>query len=520
MTALARGENRPAPGDELTVTVASSASVDVSALLLTEAGKVRSDADFVFFNQPAGPGVVYRHGNGGPDVVQVRTSALPADIDRVVVTASLDGRGPATFAAVGQLTATIGSGSDTLTFPISGLTTESGVVCVEIYRRGGGWKVRAIGQGYDDGLAGIASAFGVNLDDEPEPAPPAGAAPTVAYPPAGNPPPGYPAAPPGAPGQFPPTPPGQFAPPPGGQFAPPAPPGGASGPGHFPPATPNSPAQYPPPYPGGPSGAPGMPVPNTPGQQHSSFASQQGAPPVHSDLFDPSHAEVNGLGIQKQGGKMVKVGLNGEVMARSGSMVAYQGELQFQALGSGGIGRAIRQHLTGEGVPLMKVSGRGDLFLANSAADVHLIDLDGSDGLTINGANVLAFDPTLQYDIGRVQGAAGYASNAGLFNCVFTGRGRIAITTHGSPVVLTVDQATYADPNAAVAWSSSLQTGIKRNDSFGLGRLMGRSTGEASTLSFTGRGFVIVQPSELPPGGLIGGTGGGQQAGTGGSIFG
>ncbi|WP_194829663.1 AIM24 family protein [Nocardia sp. XZ_19_231] len=466
MTALAPGENRPAPGDQLTITVASSASVDVSALLVNSAGKVRSDADFVFFNQPTGPGVVYRHGNGGPDVVGVQTSALPAEVDKVVVTASLDGRGPATFASVGALTATIESGSTALTFPISGLTTESGVVCVEIYRRNEAWKVRAIGQGYDDGLAGIASAFGVNLDDEPE----VPAAQSAPVPPSQ--PPAYPATPP-------PTYPGHGAPGQPGQFAPP-------------------PAQ----------------------QQQPSFSSQQGAQPVHSDLFDPSHAEVNGLGIQKQGGKMVKVGMNGEVMARSGSMVAYQGDLKFEALGSGGIGRAIRQHLTGEGVPLMKVSGRGDLFLANSAADVHIIDLDGTDGLTINGANVLAFDSTLRYDIGRVQGAAGYASNAGLFNCVFTGRGRIAITTHGSPVVLTVDQATYADPNAAVAWSSSLQTGIKRNDSFGLGRLMGRSTGEASTLAFSGRGFVIVQPSELPPGGLIGGTGGGQQAGTGGSIFG
>ncbi|MFD4355952.1 AIM24 family protein [Nocardia sp. NPDC058518] len=459
MIALAPGENRPAPGDQLTVTVASSASVDVSALLVNSAGKVRSDADFVFFNQPTGPGVVYRHGNGGPDVVAVQTSALPADVDKVVVTASLDGRGPATFASVGALTTTIESGSTALTFPIAGLTTESGVVCVEIYRRSGAWKVRAIGQGYDDGLAGIASAFGVNLDDEP-PVPAAQSVPVqpVAPPPTHS---GH-----GAPGR-----PSQVAPPP---------------------------AQQPQP----------------------SFSSQQGAPPVHSDLFDPSHAEVNGLGIQKQGGKMVKVGMNGEVMARAGSMVAYQGDLKFEALGSGGIGRAIRQHLTGEGVPLMKVTGRGDLFLANSAADVHIIDLDGTDGLTINGANVLAFDSTLRYDIGRVQGAAGYASNAGLFNCVFTGRGRIAITTHGTPVVLTVDQATYADPNAAVAWSSSLQTGIKRNDSFGLGRLMGRSTGEASTLAFSGRGFVIVQPSELPPGGLIGGTGGGQQAGTGGGIFG
>ncbi|MEV0773482.1 AIM24 family protein [Nocardia salmonicida] len=484
MTALAPGENRPAPGDQLTITVASSASVDVSALLVNGAGRVRSDADFVFFNQPTGPGVVYRHGNGGPDVVGVQTSALPADVDKVVVTASLDGRGPTTFASVGALTATIESGSTALTFPISGLTTESGVVCVEIYRRNGAWKVRAIGQGYDDGLAGIASAFGVNLDDEPE----VPAAQSAPVPPSQ--PPGYPSAPPPTYTQGNPVQQGQFA----------------------------QPATPPAAYPG--HGAPGQFVPPPAHQPQPSFSSQQGAQPVHSDLFDPSHAEVNGLGIQKQGGKMVKVGMNGEVMARSGSMVAYQGDLKFEALGSGGIGRAIRQHLTGEGVPLMKVSGRGDLFLANSAADVHIIDLDGTDGLTINGANVLAFDSTLRYDIGRVQGAAGYASNAGLFNCVFTGRGRIAITTHGSPVVLTVDQATYADPNAAVAWSSSLQTGIKRNDSFGLGRLMGRSTGEASTLAFSGRGFVIVQPSELPPGGLIGGTGGGQQAGTGGSIFG
>ncbi|MGW6700033.1 AIM24 family protein [Nocardia sp. NPDC055049] len=515
MTALAPGENRPAPGDQLTVTVASSASVDVSALLVNAAGKVRSDADFVFFNQPTGPGVVYRHGNGGPDVVGVQTSALPADVDKVVVTASLDGRGPATFAAVGTLTTTIESGSTALTFSIPGLTTESGVVCVEIYRRNGAWKVRAIGQGYDDGLAGIASAYGVNLDDEPEPAAAqgnSGAVAGTAGDSRGAPGPGH--LPPHPPGSHAPMPPGQFAPPPG---APPVPgqPGTPSGyPAAPPPGAPAYPAAPTPAYPPPAYGQPGGPA------QQPTYASQQGAQPVHSDLFDPSHAEVNGLGIQKQGGKMVKVGMNGEVMARSGSMVAYQGDLKFEALGSGGIGRAIRQHLTGEGVPLMKVTGRGDLFLANSAADVHIIDLDGTDGLTINGANVLAFDSTLRYDIGRVQGAAGYASNAGLFNCVFTGRGRIAITTHGTPVVLTVDQATYADPNAAVAWSSSLQTGIKRNDSFGLGRLMGRSTGEASTLAFSGRGFVIVQPSELPPGGLIGGTGGGQQAGTGGSIFG
>ncbi|MFI7003308.1 AIM24 family protein [Nocardia sp. NPDC050175] len=471
MTALARGENRPAPADRMTVTVTCSAGVDVSALLLNADGRVRTDADFVFFNQPVGPGVTYRHGSGRGDMVDVQTSALPPDVDKVVVTASLDGSGPPTFAAAGTLLATIGSDSGALTFPMDGLTTETAVVCVEIYRRGGAWKVRAVGQGYDNGLAGIATAFGVNIDDEPE-------APAAPNPPA--------AAPVSAPNYQP-------------QAAP-----------NYPPPAQNYPPPAPPPsYPSAPAYSP--PAPSSP---------QQGALPMQSDLFNPNHAEVTGVGIQKQGGKMIKVAVNGEVMARAGSMVAYQGDMQFKALGSGGIGRAITQRLTGEGVPLMNVSGRGDLFLADSAADVHIIDLDGSDGLTINGSNVLAFDTSLSYRVARVQGAAGVASNAGLFNCVFTGRGRIAITTHGSPVVLQVDQPTYADPQAAVAWSSSLQTGIKRNDSFGLGRLIGRSTGEGLTLAFSGRGFVIVQPSELPPGGLIGGTGGGQQAGQSGGALG
>lgn len=240
---------------------------------------------------------------------------------------------------------------------------------------------------------------------------------------------------------------------------------------------------------------------------------------MRSELFTPAHAEVPGSGIQKQGSKMCRIGMNGDVMARAGSMVAYQGNLQFEAKGSGGIGRALKQALSGEGVPLMKVTGQGDLFLANAAQDVHLIDLDGTDGLTINGANVLAFESSLSYDIKRVQGAAA-GGNAGFFNCVFSGRGRIAITTDGIPVVLNVDQPTFADPQAAVAWSSSLQTRVKKNDSFGLGTLIGRTTGERFTLEFAGQGFVVVQPSEQPPGGLVGGSGSGEQAGVGGALGG
>ncbi|MGW4534949.1 AIM24 family protein [Nocardia sp. NPDC004340] len=492
----------------MTVTVTCSVAVDVSALLLGADGRVRSDGDFIFFNQPVGPGVVYRHGRGAGDMVDVMTAALPADVDKIAITASLDGSGPATFAgAAGSLTATIGSDAGTLTFPMNGLTSEAAVVCVEIYRRGDGWKVRAVGQGYDDGLAGLAAAFGVNIDDEPEPAPAPPAAGFAAPPqPAGY----LPTQPNPAPQQMPPpTMPAQpyQQPVPAPSYQQPVPPQPYQQPMPPPQPMPAAPQSFSPPaYP------PAAPVPNPP--------ASQGVPPVQSELFNPQHAEVSGLGIQKQGGKMIRVAVDGETLARAGSMVAYQGDLRFKALGSGGIGRAIQQRLTGEGVPLMQVQGRGDLFLANAAADVHVVDLDGTDGLTINGANVLAFDSSLSYNIQRVQGAAGYASNAGFFNCVFTGRGRIAITTHGQPVVLNVDQPTYADPQAAVAWSSSLQTGIKRNDSMGFARLIGRSTGEGLTLSFSGRGFVIVQPSELPPGGFIGGTGGGQEAGQQGGLLG
>ena len=243
---------------------------------------------------------------------------------------------------------------------------------------------------------------------------------------------------------------------------------------------------------------------------------------MRSDLFSPQNAEAQmpQPGMKLQNGKMLKVSLNGEMLVRQGSMVAYQGNVQFQGLGASGVGQFIKQHVTGEGVPLMKCSGIGDIFLADLASDIHMIDLEGpSDGLTINGKNILAFEPTLSYEIRRVQGA-GMLSNAGLFNCLFSGQGRIAITTKGSPVVLQVDQPTYADPQAAVCWSASLQTGFHRADQFGLGTLVGRSTGEAFTMSFAGQGFVVVQPSEEVPGSFIGGTGGGQQAGSAGSTAG
>src|SRR3954471_21590136 len=233
---------------------------------------------------------------------------------------------------------------------------------------------------------------------------------------------------------------------------------------------------------------------------------------MRSDLFAAENLEKESdqPGLRLQNSKLLKAELNGEFMARTGSMVAYQGEVHFEALGSGGLGKYFKQKLTGEGVPLMRISGRGDVFLAERAADIHLIDLEPGDALSINGANVLAFDSTLQYDIKMVQGVS-MMSNAGLFNCVFSGQGRIAVTTKGTPVVLNVDQPTYVDPQAAICWSANLQTGYHRAEQMGLGTLMGRNTGERFTMSFAGQGFVVVQPSEEPPGGLIGGAANGQQ---------
>ncbi|NJC68959.1 AIM24 family protein [Planosporangium thailandense] len=232
---------------------------------------------------------------------------------------------------------------------------------------------------------------------------------------------------------------------------------------------------------------------------------------MRSALFAAENLEKESAqpGMRLQNSKMLKVELNGEIMARTGAMVAYQGQMQFQALGAGGMGKWLKQKLTGEGVPLMKVSGHGDLFLADRAADVHLIDLEPGDAITINGANVLAFESTVQYEVRMVQGL-GMFSSAGMFNCVFSGHGRIAITTKGTPVVLNVDAPTYADPQAAICWSTSLQTGYHRADQLGIGTLIGRTTGEAFTMSFAGQGFVIVQPSEEFHGGLAG-NGGGQR---------
>ncbi len=215
---------------------------------------------------------------------------------------------------------------------------------------------------------------------------------------------------------------------------------------------------------------------------------------MRSKLFE-AHAEATATdgAMALQNPRLLRVALNGELMARQGAMVAYQGEMSF-AFEGGGVGKFLKKALTGEGVPLMRCAGRGDLFLADNASEIHLIDLDG-DSVTVNGRNVLAFEPGLQWDIRRVEGASMFSG--GIFNTVFTGKGRLAVTAHGAPVVLDTSQVpTFCDIQSAIAWSSNLQTSVRRTA--GVGALIGRGSGEAFQLAFAGPGFVVVQASEGP----------------------
>lgn len=228
--------------------------------------------------------------------------------------------------------------------------------------------------------------------------------------------------------------------------------------------------------------------------QHQAQAVQGGGDGftgITGDLVDGRFSEKEAKAIANQNTKLLRVRLGEPFMARQGSMVAYQGNVDF-AFEGGGASKFLKKALTGEGLPLMRCQGQGDVFLAERSYDVHLLNLNNS-GLSISGKNVLAFSSGLDWNIERVKGGSMVAG--GLFNTTLRGTGWVALTTDGPPVVLNAAEApTFADTNAVVAWSANLQTQLKT--SFKAGALIGRGSGEAVQVSFYGNGFVIVQPSE------------------------
>ncbi|MEY9965386.1 stress response protein SCP2 [Streptacidiphilus sp. MAP12-16] len=177
--------------------VPGAPDVDVSALLLAPGGRVRSDDDFVFYNQPRHPSGLVRHrskarlGEEITDTVDIDLSRLPLEVERVVVGGSVEhgdfGEIPGLHILLYDIAG--GPGAEPLArFDIGDTATVTALLCGELYRRGGGWKFRAIGQGYSSGLVGLATDFGITVDEEEEkkkepaakPAAPAAAVPAPA----------------------------------------------------------------------------------------------------------------------------------------------------------------------------------------------------------------------------------------------------------------------------------------------------------------------------------------------------
>ncbi|MFJ9943216.1 VWA domain-containing protein [Streptomyces erythrochromogenes] len=163
-TSLQKGENTRLE----TASVALAVSVhglaaDVSALLLGTDGNVRSDDDLVFYNHPAQDGVSIV----GP-VVTADLVRVPADVDRLVVVVSADPLQPGAVFTRAPLLSITQTGSPSRSFTAPDFTSgETVVVLAELYRREGGWKIRAVGQGYATGLAGLATDYGVDVESEP-----------------------------------------------------------------------------------------------------------------------------------------------------------------------------------------------------------------------------------------------------------------------------------------------------------------------------------------------------------------
>ncbi|MEU4710421.1 TerD family protein [Nocardia salmonicida] len=241
---LAKGQNGPVAVSDVVISLQVTAPADLSALLVTEQGKVRTDADFVFYNQPSGPGVDLRPGPAGqPASLAVSLPAVPADIDQIRAVITLDDAN-SNFGRFAPPTAIVSdaSGNQLFSYQIDGLNSESIVIALELYRRQGSWKVRAVGQGYAGGFAALVTDHGVQVDDSPAQAAPQQAAPPP--PPPQQAPPAYPAQ--SAPG-YPQQPAPAYAPPGGGYPPPPGP--AQQPPGGYPPP----PGQgYPPPAQGAP----------------------------------------------------------------------------------------------------------------------------------------------------------------------------------------------------------------------------------------------------------------------------
>ncbi|WP_313693398.1 AIM24 family protein [Halorarum halobium] len=202
--------------------------------------------------------------------------------------------------------------------------------------------------------------------------------------------------------------------------------------------------------------------------------------------------EEGGTGFRKENNRLLDVPLDGTVMVKAGSMIAYTGDVTFTGKSSaeGGITGFVKEAVSSEGTPVMEAEGSGRLYVAEQSKKVQVLDLDRDESISINGTDILAFESTVDYEISTIGSLSGAAAG-GLTNVYLTGPGQVAISTHGDPLVITPPVRT--DPDATVAWSANLSPSIARNKTFEIGQ----TSGEAMQMEFTGSdGFVVIQPHE------------------------
>jgi uncharacterized protein (AIM24 family) len=210
------------------------------------------------------------------------------------------------------------------------------------------------------------------------------------------------------------------------------------------------------------------------------------------EFTEANAPKAGGDGFQKENKRLLDIALDGTVMVKAGSMIGYTGEMTFTGKSSaeGGITGFVKDAITDEGTPVMEADGSGHLYVADQGKKVQVLDLDGDESVSVNGNDVLAFESTVDYEIGTIGGLS-EAAAGGLTNVYLTGPGEVAVSTHGDPLVVTPPVNT--DPDATVAWSTDLSPSVATNKAIEIGQ----TSGETIQMEFTGsEGFVVIQPYE------------------------
>ncbi|MCO0600532.1 AIM24 family protein [Peribacillus butanolivorans] len=194
--------------------------------------------------------------------------------------------------------------------------------------------------------------------------------------------------------------------------------------------------------------------------------------------------------------RILEINLEQQIWAKMGTMISYRGIIKFEREGilEHGFGKLFKKAFTGEGASLMKATGSGKLYVADQGKKISILHLNG-ESISVNGNDLLAFEPSIQWDIKMMRRIAGLLAG-GLFNVRLEGKGMVAFTSHYEPLTLMVERVNpvYTDPNATVAWSGDLQPEFVTDVS--LKSFFGRGSGESVQMKFEGQGFVVVQPFE------------------------